>query len=131
MDTAGAHELDAEYSCFKRDYRWSVGILLVSRSSRSVGRHQLALAAVWDCEPVAGGGGAGGGDDDSDENGEAEVDLGDAAADGVAGNYHHGGELSENFQRQRAHRIFGASGCAGGTVDRGEDCGGQSGGDAE
>src|SRR5690242_15763607 len=56
MEAGWQDELVSEHSGNQRIDRGSVGILFVAGSSRSTGRDQFALAAVWDFEPVTGGG---------------------------------------------------------------------------
>ena len=90
-----------------------VGLFLVAGSAGPARRHQFALAAFRDREPIARGGRAGGGNNHPAENGPRALHLGDAGSHGVAGRGDHDSKLPENFQRESAARLSGAGACAG------------------
>ena len=128
VETDRADELDARDFAVERADCRGMGIFSVSGSDRPAWRNQFVVAALWNCQPVAGGGGVGVGDDDYDEDGADEMDLGDAAADGVAGDRDDDRELSKDFQCESADRVSGkcsalAGQIAAGKIPVGKDCG--------
>src|SRR6266516_2455403 len=92
----------------QRPDRDGVGILPVSGRGRSVGWDQLAVAALRDLEPAAGGGGVVRGHHRPDQDGASAVRVGHGCAARVARDRHDDGRLAEGVFGGPAARIPGA-----------------------
>ena len=70
----GREGLDARRDRRQRGDCGGMGLLPGAGRARPAGRHQLAVAAIWDFQPVAGGRGAVRGHHDSAEDASLEID---------------------------------------------------------
>ena len=105
---ARPHQLDAGRTCHIERRGAGLGLFPLPGRARSAGRHQLAMAVVWHCQPVTGRHRALRGHHDPDQNASRALHLDHRRAACLAGHRDVHRFLAEDLFAGAAYRISGA-----------------------